>query len=334
MQSKLPIIEKIETWIGTKRFHSILDWANKTTLPGFGGVPIHDLVVFLYHESRRESIMNRVNSMAYTFLLALFPFFIFMFTLIPILPIKGFKTALFKELQQFIPDAVQPFLFRTLEDVISIPHTGLLSISFLTALYFSTNAIHTMMRGFEKYHPSTFFKRNFFQKRLDALRLVFLVALLVITSVVILIFGNEIWNFLVNYFSKKKIVIVKNDLVIRFLFLKKYSTVVFTIFRWAISIILFQCIYFLIYRYGPSVKRKFNFFAPGTSMATLISIIISLIFQYSINHWGSFHLIYGPIGALIIILLYIQLNCFIIITCFEINAAIAVNKDLKLIRKD
>jgi membrane protein len=341
MQSKIPLLAKIEKFIGASRFERIIQWARTTSLPGFSGIPIHDIILFLYNESRRERLMYKVNSMAYSFLLALFPFFLFLFSLIPLLPIKGFKDTLFKELQPFIPDSVEPFLFKTIQDIISIKHNGILSISFIMALYFSTNATQAMMNAFEKSYPHTFMFRNFWQKRLDALRLVFLLAILLIASIIILIFGNEIWSALVNYFSRKKFIIEnplsynsKENWVIRFLFFKKYSGLVFELFKWIISICLFQGVFALIFRYGPSLKKGFKLFSAGTTLATISSIGISLIFSAMINKFGSFHLVYGPIGGLIIILLYIQLNCFIIVTCFELNASIAIHRDLKAVIKD
>jgi membrane protein len=340
MQSKTPLLVKLEKLIGVTRLDSVIHWAQKTSFPGFAGVPLYDILVFLYNESRREKLMNKVNSMAYSFLLALFPFFLFLFTLIPLLPIKGFQDILMRELQPFIPDAIEPFLFKALRDVISIPRNGLLSISFIMALYFSTNATQAMMLGFEKSYSLTFRPRNFWQKRLDALRLVFLVAILLISSIIILIFGNEIWRGLINYFSRTKFVIdnplsdTKQNWVINFLFLEDYSWMVFGVFKWIISLCLFQGIFALIFRYGPALKQRFKLFSPGTTLATISSIVISLIFSAMVNRFGSFHLIYGPIGALIITLLYIQLNCFIIVSCFELNASIAIHRDLKKVIKD
>ncbi len=333
MPFNIPILDKIEKLLGEARVFNIIDWARKSSLPGFSKVPVYDTLVFLYHESKRENIIHKVNSLSFSFLLALFPFFLFLFTLIPLLPVAGIKTELIHGLQPFIPDPVEPFLFKTLDDVVSTQRNGLLSLSFFLALYFSTNATQAMMSGFEKSYKATFRSRNFWQKRIDALRLVFLIAVLLIFSMVVLIFGHEIWSSLVTYFSKQKLVIdysaEKKNVVIRFLFLKKYSNVIFQIFQWVISFFLFQAVFAAIFRYGVALKRKIQFFSAGTTLATISSIIISLIFSWMINNFGSFHLIYGPIGALIIMLLYIQLNCFILIACFELNAAIAVNRDLK-----
>lgn len=340
MSSKLPIVNKLEKLLGAQRLNTLVHWAKKTSLPGFVKTPVYDIIIFLYHESQREKLIHKVNSLAFSFLLALFPFMIFLFTLIPLLPIQGVKDVLFRELQSFIPDPVEPFLFRNIEDVISIPRNGLLSISFIMALYFSTNAMQAMMSGFEKSYMDTFLKRNFWQKRLDAIKLVMVVATLVITSVVVIIFGNEIWSSLVTYFSKKHWIIenpVSNHgqhWVIEFLFLQKYSGIGFGILKWLITILLFQGLFATIFRYGPSLKTRFRFFSPGTTLATISSIIISLLFSAMINNFGSFHLIYGPIGALIIILLYIQLNCFVIVACFELNASIAIHRDLKKVIED
>jgi membrane protein len=336
MSSKIPIQNKIEKLLGEARIGTLISWAKKTSLPGFSKVPVYDTLVFLYNESRKENLVHKVNSLAFSFLLALFPFFLFLFTLIPLLPIKGIKTELIHGLQPFIPDPVEPFLFKTLDDVINVQRTGLLSLSFFLSLYFSTNATQAMMRGFEKSYQETFRRRNFWQKRIDALRLVFLIAILLIFSMVVLIFGNEIWSSLVSYFSKQKLVIdyspEQKNLVIRFLFLKKYSNLVFQVFQWVLSFFLFQAVFAAIFRYGVALKRRMKFFSAGTTLATFSSIIISLIFSTMINKWGSFHLVYGPIGALIIMLLYIQLNCFVLIACFELNAAIAVNRDLKTMK--
>ncbi len=340
MPSKEPILNSLEKLLGAKRLDRAIAWAQRRSLPGFDGIPVYDILVFLYNESRRERIIHKVNSLAFSFLLALFPFFLFLFTLIPLLPIKGIKDVLFRELQSFTPDPVEPFLFKTIEDIISIPHNGLLSLSFLLALYFSTNAMQAMMRGFEKSYEVTFRKRNFWQKRIDAFRLVILVAILVITSVVIIIFGNEIWDSLIAYFSKQRLEIdnplsgQKKNWVIQFLFLKEYSGLVFDFFKWIISILLFQGIFATIFRYGPSMKKRFKFFSPGTTLATISSILIAMIFSFMINRFGSFHLLYGSIGALIIMLLYLQLFCFVIIACFELNTSIAVNRDLKKVLKD
>lgn len=336
MPSNIPILDKIEKLLGEARLFNIIDWAKKTSLPGFSKVPVYDTLVFLYHEAKRENIIHKVNSLAFSFLLALFPFFLFLFTLIPLLPVKGIKMELINELQPFIPDPVEPFLFKTLDDVISTQRNGLLSLSFFLALYFSTNATQAMMAGFEKSHKETFRRRNFWQKRIDALRLVFLIAILLIFSMVVLIFGNEIWSSLVGYFSKQKLVFdysdEKKNFVIRFLFLKKYSNIIFQLFQWTLSFFLFQAVFAAIFRYGVALRKKIQFFSAGTTLATISSILISLIFSWTVNNWGSFHLVYGPIGALIITLLYIQLNCFILIACFELNASIAVNRDLKSIK--
>jgi membrane protein len=333
MPSNHPLLNRFERLLGSDRFDGMIRWAQQKSLPGFSRIPVYDIILFLYQESRKESITHKVNSLAFSFLLALFPFFLFVFTLIPLLPMQGISERLMQGLQPFIPDAVEPFLFKTLKDVISVPRGGLLSFSFLLALYFSTNATQTMMRGFEKSYRETFRKRNFFQKRIDALRLVFLVALLMIFSVVLLIFGNEIWRSLVLYFSRQEIQLGDTGRAIRFLFLEKWSGWVFTLFQWIISFFLFQSIFYSIFRYGVSLHRKFKFFAAGTTLATVCTILISLIFSAMINRFGSFHLVYGSIGALIIMLIYIQLNCFILVACFELNASIAVNRDIRRAEK-
>ena len=63
----------------------ILDWSKVYSLPGFSGVPIYNIIVFIYKEMMRDNITTRANSVAFSLFLAIFPFIIFLFTLLPIL---------------------------------------------------------------------------------------------------------------------------------------------------------------------------------------------------------------------------------------------------------
>lgn len=290
----------------------IIDWAQKRTFPGFDGVPLYDALYFVYKESLKDDISTRANSMAFSFFLALFPGIIFLFSLLPLLPFTAdYAVMLQGSLESVLPEQAKSWLFDTINDLISIPRGGVLSLGVILTLIFSSNGIIAMLRGFEKSYPTTFVERNFVIRRFVALQLTIMIFFLMIISLVMIILGELLLNPLVDF--------VNLDLV---------SKLIFSGLRWLTVILLIYSVVSSIYRYGPSMKQKFKFVSPGASIATLLIMISSIAFSFFVNNFGRYNEIYGSIGALIIILIWIQFNCYILLIGFELNASIAVNRDL------
>jgi membrane protein len=107
-------------------------------------------------------------------------------------------------------------------------------------------------------------------------------------------------------------------------------SVFFAVIKWLFIILLFFSTISLIYYYGPSQKIKKRFITPGASFATLLSIIASLAFGFFVNNFGVYNQIYGSIGTLIVLMLWININSLVLLVGFEINNSVEVNKDLKI----
>jgi membrane protein len=90
---------------------------------------------------------------------------------------------------------------------------------------------------------------------------------------------------------------------------------------------LFYGIFSTIYRYGSSTRRKIPFFNPGAFLATVLSLLTSWGFSFYVDNFGSYNKVYGSIGTLIVIMVWLQLNCLILLIGFELNAGIAVLRD-------
>jgi membrane protein len=292
--------------------YGILTWAQKRTFPGFDGVPLYDALYFVYKESLKDDISTRANSMAFSFFVALFPGIIFLFSLLPLLPFSAdYALMLQDSLESVLPEQAKIWLFSTINDLISIPRGGVLSLGVALTLIFSSNGILAMLRGFEKSYPNTFVERNFIIRRFVAIQLTVMIFILMIITLVLIILGQLLLNELVDF--------VNLDMLSKF---------IFSGLRWLTVILLIYSVVSSIYRYGPSLKQKFKFVSPGASIATLLIIISSLAFSFFVNNFGRYNEIYGSIGALIVILIWIQFNCYILLVGFELNASIAVNRDL------
>ncbi len=306
----------------------ILQWSKVTSFPGFFDVPIYDVIVFIFNEIKREALVTRANSMAFSFFLSLFPFIIALITLLPylqkyIIHYLPFENKIFYEttdvatlletlkenFQEFIPEGI----FNTISDVAMNPRPGLLSIGFILAIFFGSNGMMALMRGFEKSYKSTFRKRSVIRKRMVAIFLTFLIAVMLIVSVILVILGQRLMTLLFTYIDAGS-----------------FGAASLQIIRWLVVLALFYTGIAVIYRYGSATIRRFRWFSPGTTLATVLSILSSLVFSFYVKEFDTYNQLYGYIGTIIVIMLWIQINAFNLLIGFELNASIAVNRDLKL----
>ena len=289
----------------------IVRLSKRYSFPGFRGVPIYNVADFIYQELQKENLTMRANAAAYNFFLSLFPTIIFFFTLLPLLPFTAsYEEILENSMKEFLPEAAHHYLFDIVHGILGIKREGLLSVGFFLAVIFSSSGMLTLMDGFDKSYALTFKKRSWLRKRIISIVLTILLAALMMASLVLIILGGQILGSLFDYLE-----------------LGRYTTLSFLILRWIVVIFLFYLVITTIYIYGPSLQRKISFINPGATLATVFSIVSSLLFAYFVNNFGRYNELYGSIGALIVLLIWMQINAFILIAGFELNASIAVNKD-------
>lgn len=314
----LPTVQRLNFFPRIVRFFtqhplwvSALNWTKNHSLPGLKRIPIYNLVMFINDELKEDAIVTRANSMAFSFFLAIFPGLIMLISLLPYFPISmDFFGTLQTSIKQIIPGSAGDMIFKTVKDIATIPREGLLSFGFLLAIWFASNGMMSMMHGLEKDYPTTFKQRGDFRKRLISIQLTFLVAFVLVVSMFLVILGNTILGFVFTY--------IKVDLL---------TEIAFSSLRWLVVLLLFYTTFSTIYRFGSSTWRPIPFFNPGAMLATLLSILSSWGFSFYVDNFGSYNKLYGSIGTLIVLMIWIQLNCMILLIGFELNAGIAVLRD-------
>lgn len=287
-------------------------WAKKQTLPGFKGVPIYDVLVFIFHEILDDDISTRANSMSFSFFLALFPGFIFLFTLIPLLPEAAqYAVDINQYMHGFMPESTELYVSEMIHDIMIRPRGGLLSIGLILSIIFASNGMLNLISSFEKNHYETFKSRHWIRKRIIAIALTLAVIVLFLVSSTFIVLGGKIINKVVSFFELDASIFLSFQLV-----------------RWFSVVLLIYSSIAVMYRYGPSLKKRISFFSIGTNVATILVIITSIGFSYFVSNFGKYNELYGSIGALIVFLVWINLNSFVLLIGFELNASIAVNRDI------
>lgn len=284
------------------------DKAKTFTLPGFGKVPVYDVTVFFFNEIKRDILPLRAAAIAFSFFIAIFPAIIFLITLIPHIPVPGFQDNLIGLIETFIPKNSQDILITT----ITTQRGDLLSFGFILALWFSTNGMVAVMNTFDKASP-IFRKRSWIQKRIVAGKLTLLLFLLVIFTVIMIIWGNSMTYYLAKQMHLKDTIMFP----------------ILQIIRWLIILLLFFNSISFIYYYGPAVKEKWRFVSTGSTVATILIMIVSLVFSWYLNNFSRYNDVYGSIGTIIVLLLWIYANSYVLLIGFEINASIHYHRNLR-----
>ncbi|WP_299583228.1 YihY/virulence factor BrkB family protein [uncultured Sunxiuqinia sp.] len=289
-----------------KRFSlKLLIWARKISFPGFDEVAIYDVGLFFYKSIVQGSITTRASAIAFSFFLALFPAIIFLFTLIPYIPIKNFQVELFLLIQELLPPEAFAMVEKTIQDILTRQRGDLLSLGFFMALIFSTNGLASMMSAFDA-SLHTFKRRSWLGQRLIAILLLFILSILITLSIALITGGQ----FAINYLAD-------HDLL-----RDNFTYYLLTFGKWIITVVLFFFTFAFLYYFAPAKKTRWRFISPGGTLATILSIITMVGFSYYITNFGQYNKLYGSIGTLLVLLLLFYLMSLILLIGFELNASI------------
>ena len=296
-------LSKLSIFINAKTKWAIRR-AKQISLPGFESIPIYDVVVFFVRGIQRGALTTRASSIAFHFALASLPLIIYLFTLIPHIPINNFQEGFMSMVESMLPSNVFQLLESTLRDMF-IKRRALQLLGILIALYFATNAINVLIVAFNNtYHAIE--TRSWMERRAIAAFLVIIMFILMVTAISLIIFSRSAINLLEN----KEII------------QKGLTLYIFRIGKWIVIIALIYSALSFLYWLGPSRKMKWKFYSAGSSLASVLVILTSLIFSFIINHFGQFNRFYGSIGTLMVILLWLYLNSIALLIGFELNASI------------
>ena len=283
----------------------IKEKAKKVSLPGFYGIPLYDVIKFFVEGIRNGALTTRASSVAFNFVLAMFPATIFLFTLIPYIPINNFQNELLAVFENILPKTAFHFLESTLVDLVMRKNWGLLSFGALASLFFSMNGIHALIEGFNASHHYVE-TRSWLTQRLISIALVFILFSLITSATILIISSRAVLNMMVE----------QNLLELGITYY------LIMIGKWVIIIGFHLVAISFLYYLAPARRPGWRFISPGAIFATILSILASLIFSLFINNFGQLNKLYGSIGTMMIFMIWTYFNSLALIIGFELNASI------------
>jgi membrane protein len=282
--------------------------SKQISLPGFQGLPLYDVGRFFLQQMQQVGLNERAGAISFNFLMAIPPLGIFIFTLLSHLPgsKKLYNEALVL-VKQIAPDASTFNMIKGVMDDFFATSNSLLSFGLILAIYFSSNAMITIMRTFNKsmLHIETE-KRNFLELRWEAIKLTVYIVILIIATIFILFSQGALLNLITGWLDIKA----------------RTINWVVQVLRILITFMLVFISIALIYRYAPAVEKKWKFFSPGVTLATILIIAFTILFSYWVNNIAAYNKVYGSLGSILILMLLIFVNSLVLLIGFELNVSI------------
>jgi membrane protein len=296
-------------------------------LPGFEGLSIYDLTEMYIMGVVRGALSSRASSIAFSLFLALFPLLIFMLTLVPFLisffslENTDFDANFPAFLESFLPTATSDYFEEIYQQIKDQKRPGLLSSTFIISIFLMANGVNAIFGGFENsYHVEL--TRNFFKQYAYALMVGLILSILIIIGFVAFVyFEIYVLGYLSEFAAKQGGYVLEEDEIIGV-----------QIAKFLFFIILSYLTTTILYYFGTSEGKHTKFFSSGALMTTLLFLLTSYLFGVYIEKFARYNELYGALGGLLILMIYIWLNSNILLLGFELNASL--NSLRKIAKKE
>jgi membrane protein len=278
--------------------NNFFNFLRKIKFKSLYGFSLYELFRLYLTGLLKGSITTRAGSISFSFFMAFFPFVLFVLNLIPFFPIENFDQIFLDLIESLIPKESSNFFHEIFIDINSKKRTGLLSTTLFLSIILIGNGVNSIFSGFsDSYHIE--FSRNFIKQYLYAVMVGLILVLVVLFATIFSIF----FDFLIT----------KNIVIISFIFfLLKY------VFLILIALVSFSSLYF----FGTIQGRNLKFFSPGSVMTTLLLLLSTYFFGVYIDNFSNYNELYGSIGAVIIMMLFIWVNSISLLLGIELNVVI------------
>lgn len=321
--------EELKAW-----YHKDDNFLRRVRFPGTK-VPLLDVLTDFIKLFTKGRTIDRAAGVAFNFFVALFPLILFFFTMIPYIPIPHLDERLMQVLQDFIPMGTFDYVTGIINGIMNQPHEGLLSISIILCLVFGSSGIVAFFNGFRNVYADYISDKDIGFKgwliqRIFAILMLLIIGALLLLSILLISLGGTVLKQLAD-----------NEVITA----GKFVFFLFNLLRWAIAVFALCFGIAILYYFGnvrynehyrvelkhPNRKgkkyREFVIFSPGAILATILFVLGTVGFNIYISNFSRYNVLYGSIGTLIILLLWIWIVSILILTGNDLNSGIRRNAD-------
>lgn len=265
-----------------------------------------DFTIYLLVKVKNDDIFALGAQLAYYLILSFFPFIIFLMTLIGFSSLNSIEVL--EGLKAILPVDVFKLVETTIVELIHTQSTGLLGASVALTIWSASSGFRAVIKGVNKAYNIKE-SRSFIKRVVIAIFFTFMLALIIMLTLAMLVFGDVIGKYMLGIFPFDRLISIIWDI-------GRYLLVIFSM------IWIFAC----IYRYTPSQKIRWREVYAGAIFSTIGWIAVSVGFSYYINNIANYSRLYGSLGAVIVLMTWLYISSMILILGAEINSVISLRK--------
>ena len=289
-------------------FGKVVAKSKTMTLPGLMKVPLYDVMRFFGQSLSKGVVFQRAAAITYRVFVAVIPMIIALFSAIAFFG-EDFRLTLMSLLESITPVYVWPAISGMITDVVMRQNGTLSSFMFIIGIYFTIVCINGILVAMtSSYYTEE--KRNIFNQIMLSAKLMLLTFLIIVMVAAFFILASLTIRYVhTNY--------VNNPLL--------YYFVVHFI-KW---LLVYAAVYFLIsifYYLAPVKRGDYKFFSAGSSTCTILLVVLIWLLNIYFSNFDNYNLIYGSLGAIFAILLWINWSAAIFLICYDLNVSIAKAK--------
>ena len=293
---------------GKRIFDKAVISIKRIKIPGLQGMSLYDVLEMYVIGIAKGALATRAGAISYSFFMSLFPFILFVLNLLPIITFIDYEADVLPFLEDVLPSSTVVVFESTIANVFEKERVGLLSTSFIFSMFLMANGVNALFSGFQNsYH--TKITDNFIKQYFTAFCVALLLALFLFLAVIAipLVEVYVIQNL-------EDFGIISNELI--GMQIAKY--IIFTL--------MFYTIIAMFYYFGSPEKNSMAYFTPGAALSTVLFLITTYLFGIYVENFAQYNELYGSIGAILILMLYIWLNSNILLLGYELNASLLTLK--------
>jgi membrane protein len=286
--------------------------------PVFKRIGFVGLCKRVWQQCGEDNVFMWASALAYAWLFAIFPFFVFLLSLVPYMPIQA-KTWLEDNLQTVLDKAlptdayvtVWGFLDKRLDELLHSRPTAFLSFGLVLTIWAASGGMAMTIRAMDKCYDLEK-PRAFYRVRSLAIFLTFVVATLLLIVVVALPIASSLRSYVQNFLTNMGIHV------------PTWALLAFEVVRYAIGLICMFLALSVIYYFGPCIRQRFRVLTPGAVFCVVVWLLLGAVFRLYVNTVGKtgYERTYGPVGGVVILLLFFYLDAVVLLIGAELNSEI------------
>lgn len=259
-----------------------------------------ELLIHLVVKIKKDDIFALSSQLAYYLVLSFFPFLIFLFTLISFSNLNA--EVILEALETMLPNSVFELTQNIILEVLGTQSTGVLGVSLILAIWTASSGARAVFKGVNKAYNIRE-ERNYVKRAIISFISTIGLAITVLLSLSLLVFGDVIGNYLIDILPFRQILIM-----------------IWNILRYGVILFILTFIFAFIYKYAPSKKIRWRDVLPGAIFATIGWVVVSIGFSFYINNYSNYSRFYGSLAAVFVLMIWLFLTSLIFMFGVEINS--------------